>query len=289
MKKTIKIGDFTVTLIEDAQSGIFKAFISHHLLVEPMIYNIDENFVSDVLLRANPINNAPSLRLVYDLPVYMDVIKTDKDSNVNRIVDNIFTRSNPVYNALDKYHELRKKKQNESVYIALPQKTIDFQTIERIQNACGDIMEVLGYELEQKEEPVLGSFYQRIKFFLSSDKTKAELNEGYVKTKTALEIKYLNLPNAEATEKLANASANLILALQNVDDATLRMGSLLAVKQTKDGKSNVIIETLSPELVLLFDSNPQLLNNPSTIYSMLYEMKNSQNHFKESDGVTLIE
>lgn len=177
-------------------------------------------------------------------------------------------------------------KYHNNVFIALPQESIPLDVIENIQNACGELMEALGYELEIAEEPVLGSFYQKLKFILTSPKTKREVAEGFSKAKAALEFNYLNLPSAEATEKLSNAASNLITSLNGVDEGLVRLGALLVVKVTREGKVRILSETLSPELSLLLDKTPQILNNPNTIYELLQSMTN-KNYFNEGDGVNV--
>ncbi|MGV3459654.1 MAG: hypothetical protein ACO1N9_04275 [Flavobacterium sp.] len=178
-------------------------------------------------------------------------------------------------------------KLNANVYIALPQKEISLFAIEQVQNACGEFMEALGYELKQKSEPILGSFYQKLKFFLKNPKTEIEILHAYENAKRALEIKYLNLPNSESTEKLANAAANLINALSAVDEGVLRLGNLLVVKTVRNGQTCVLSETLSPELCMLFDKNPQLLNNPNNIHQMLSDLSNNKDYFREGDLTTI--
>ena len=174
------------------------------------------------------------------------------------------------------------------VFIALPQKNIELSVIEDIQNAAGDFMEALGYEMEQKEEPVIGSFFQKIKFLLNSDKTRKEVNDAYEKGKLALELNYLNMPNAEVTEKLANSAANLISALNGIDEGALRLGAILVVKRLNHmGNTDIIAETLSPELTMLFDKNPQLLSNPSNVFNLLESVKKDKNYFLEGDGVNM--
>lgn len=173
----------------------------------------------------------------------------------------------------------------ESLYIALPQRQIDLFVIETIQNACGDMMEVLGFELKQKDEPVYGSFFQFSKFKLKYPKTTREIEDSFNKAKVALEARYLNLPAAEATEKYVNAASNLINSLQGIEESVMRIGALLVVKNTIDGKTKILAETLSPQLMLLFESNPQLMNSPSTVYQMIQTIKTQPNHFKETDEV----
>lgn len=154
------------------------------------------------------------------------------------------------------------------VIINLPQEDIDISTIKRIRSATNDFMEALGFELEAQDEPVFGSFFQRLRFLWKGE-IKQEANEIYSKGKVALEAQFIDLPSAEVTNKLANAAAALITAVAPLSDAAIRCGSLLIVKVTKDGIPKVVIETVSPELTALLNKNPALLQNPSIVFDLI--------------------
>lgn len=168
--------------------------------------------------------------------------------------------------------------------IYLKKEKLDLFEIEAVQNATGNLMEALGFELENKAEPVYGSFFQRIKFFLKQDKTQQEVDKAYEKAKLALEAKYLGTPTADATSKIAIASAELIKSLEGQDEAVIRLGVILLVKTVRDGKSLIMAETVTPELKNLLDSNPNLLKNPSVIYDLLNTPKPTAKELKSGEG-----
>lgn len=174
------------------------------------------------------------------------------------------------------------------VFIGLPEKQIDIFTIERIQNATGDFMEAMGFELETQDEPVFGSFFQRLKYLLKGEVQK-EAGEIYSKGKAALEAQFIDLPSAEATDKLASASAALITSLNGVSDAAIRCGSILLVKVTKDGIPKIVIETVSPELASLLNKNPALLQNPTIVFDLISGMRAPDRTIEESGSAKLIE
>lgn len=174
------------------------------------------------------------------------------------------------------------------VFIGLPQEEIDLFTIERIQNATGDFMEAMGFELETQDEPVFGSFFQRLKYLLKGE-VKQEASEIYQKGKVALEAKFIDLPSAEATDKLASAAAGLITSLSGVSDAAIRCGSILLVKVTKDGVPKIVTETVSPELAALLNKNPALLQNPSIVFDLISSMHAPDRTIEEGGNAELAE
>ena len=174
------------------------------------------------------------------------------------------------------------------VFIGLPQEDIDIFTIERIQNATGDFMEAMGFELKTQDEPVFGSFFQKLKFLLKRE-VKQEAGEIYSKGKVALEAQFIDLPNAEATSKLATAAAGLIISLEGVSDAAIRCGSILLVKVTKDGVPKIITETVSPELAALLNKNPALLQNPSIVFDLISGMRAPDQTIEESGSTEIVE
>ena len=174
------------------------------------------------------------------------------------------------------------------VLISLPQDNLNLFDIERIQNACGDFMEALGYELEIKNEPVFGSFFQKIKFKLKQPKTQAEIDDLYNKGKQALEAKYLNLPTAEATEKIVNSASKIIESLATIDEAAIRLGAIIIVKIKKDGKTIIVSETVSPALASSLDNMPNILSNPDIVYDLLKVDKMENDLFKSDEDVKVI-
>jgi hypothetical protein len=181
-------------------------------------------------------------------------------------------------------HAIRTKAEAE-VFIGLPQEQIDLFAIENIQNACGEFMEAMGFEMEAKDEPVFGSFFQRLKFVLTSEKTAKEVNDIYQKGKHALEAQQLDLPRAEASEKLANAAAKAIESIQLMDEAVLRLGALLVVKVQKEGKPVILVETISPQMSATLDVNPVILNSPAAIYEILLASKKYKGQIGEGEGM----
>lgn len=79
---------------------------------------------------------------------------------------------------------------------------------ESIVNACGEFMEALGFELEAEDEPIYNSFWKRIKFVLNKQTSMEDLDRLAKIGKQALQIKLVDFPTAQQTEKLAQLLKN---------------------------------------------------------------------------------
>ena len=174
------------------------------------------------------------------------------------------------------------------VFIGLPQEDIDIFTIERIQNATGDFMEAMGFELKAQDEPVFGSFYQRFIYLLNGE-VKQEVSELYRTGKDALNAQLVDLPSAEATSKLLGSAADVIRSLEGVGAAAIRCGSILIVKVTREGVPEIVVETISYELAALLNKNPALLRNPSIVFDLISGMRVPDRAIEEGDSTELAE
>lgn len=178
------------------------------------------------------------------------------------------------------------QKPQADVIIFVSDHYISLSETESITNACGDFMEALGFELETEDEPVFGSFFKKLKYIFSSTIGDEDLVKLYERGKKALELKHIELPTAEQTEKLATAAEKLVKSLDGVEEGVIRCGGLIVVKKNIDGKSKLIIQQLSTELIILLDKKPQLLFNVNTIYELL--TGDVKNNIDDSDTETVL-
>lgn len=166
-------------------------------------------------------------------------------------------------------HIIAASKPEADVVIYIADAEVAHLAAEAMTNSAGEFMEALGYELKSEDEPVYGSFWKRIQFILNRQVSAEELDRAITRGKKALELKYVELPTAEQTEKLANAAKSLIESMQGFNDAVARLGALLVLKRTVDGEPKVMIQQLSAELIAILDEKPQLLRSPQTIYELI--------------------
>ncbi len=69
---------------------------------------------------------------------------------------------------------------------------------------------------------------------------------------------------------MAEATSKLLKALENFDNAAIRLGKLVVVKITdNNGQSRVIAETISLELQNRLEEDPKFLRNPQAVADFL--------------------
>jgi len=154
------------------------------------------------------------------------------------------------------------------VEIAIPH-DISLKQTEELLAAVGAFMEACSFEQERVLVTVSGSFFETLKFWSKDERTRKEVAKIYDEGKEALRKAYLDIPGAEATDKLAEASSKIIKALEPFESGAIRLGELLVVKITHQGKSYLRIETISPEIARELARNPQLLRKPEEVYAFI--------------------
>ncbi|MCS3799373.1 hypothetical protein [Niastella sp. OAS944] len=130
---------------------------------------------------------------------------------------------------------------------------------ENIVNACGEFMEALGFEMKTQNEPIYNSFWQKIRFVFKKNVTEQDVQNIFDKAKKALELKHIDLPTAEQTEKLANAVDKILNSVNRFDNCTIRLGSLLIVKRMIEGEPMLKVHQLTPDEIKYLEANDSLL------------------------------
>ena len=142
---------------------------------------------------------------------------------------------------------------------------IEWKEEELLVAAVDEFMSTCGFEMESELEPLRSSYFKQLWFKAKKPLTRKEATEAFEKGKTALQSKYLDLPEAEVTQKYVDATAKLIKATENLDEFSTILGGLIFVKVTTRGVPYVRAETLTPELARMLAKNPELRNNPTRL------------------------
>lgn len=153
------------------------------------------------------------------------------------------------------------------VDINLSAEDIDPDDLYLLRTAIDQFMEALEFEETGELESARGSWFQRLMFWSKEKLEPDELEGVYQEGREALRKRVLDLPGAEATEKLANAASNLIAALEKQPSGVLRIGELIVVKVPRNGESTIIVETISAEIARKFAANPMLLRDPEQVFN----------------------
>lgn len=139
---------------------------------------------------------------------------------------------------------------------------------EKLTNACGAFIEVFNYELETKDEPIFGSFFNKLSF-LKKHSTEQKIDNAIEKGAKALELKHVELPTAEQTQKLAAAAKDIVDTLKEIDEGVVKIGALLTIKKVVNGKTKLLTLELPFHIRKLFEEKPQLLLNLNTTWQIV--------------------
>jgi hypothetical protein len=163
------------------------------------------------------------------------------------------------------------------VYIYLPDH-VELIKQEEIVNACGAFMETLGFEIKTEDEPILNSFWKRLQFVFKKNITPEDADRLFNKGKQALELKLIDLHIADQTDKLANAAEKLLKSIENYENATIRLGTLLVIKR----EGQAFVHQLTSDEVFLLNKRPSIIKQDDPLESMQKilsnEIKPAMNH-----------
>ncbi len=159
--------------------------------------------------------------------------------------------------------------------VSIADKEILLLVQEHILNAAGQLMEAMGYELEAEEEPKYGSFFQQLRYKLSELITPEDVSKLAEEAKEGLRAQ-INKTPIQATATLTSATAELITSLEKVDNAAIRLGTLIVVKTTIDGVTKVRIEDISITLAHKLRDEPTFLESPVAVAHFLDEEKKEE-------------
>ena len=100
--------------------------------------------------------------------------------------------------------------------------------------------------------------------------TKDEVVERLQKVERAIELQYVEKPQAEVDKALSQGAAELVKAFERVDVAVAQLGSLLILKAPNNsGSSALLVRTLSRRELTIIENNPELLTDPANLLKSL--------------------
>lgn len=143
--------------------------------------------------------------------------------------------------------------------------------LEAVTDAVASAIRDLGFEVAEDFPAEEGSWWKRWWVRSKDALAREDVQERLQKLEKAAEIKALGRPQADADEVHSRAIANLMSAVTEQDNAAVQCGSVLLVKTTRGGKSNVQVRTLSPTELVLLENRPNLLQQPARILEELAE------------------
>jgi hypothetical protein len=141
---------------------------------------------------------------------------------------------------------------------------------ELLVDALMGLLEPLGFERSYELPEESGSWWKRLVLRTKGFFTQDEVRKRLETAERAVEVKYLDKPQAEANSLQAGAAASLIGALNTVPNACIQVGTLLLVKATDAaGKSAVVARTLTQDELKRLEEHQSILKQPEAILEFL--------------------
>lgn len=157
------------------------------------------------------------------------------------------------------------------VKIYIPDPVPHATKLEGLVNSITKFLNAFDFDISDEYDAINGSWYKKFLF-----KTREVLEDKKVKDKLdkaekALELAYLDKPQAEANKVQAEAAACLIANLKDIDVCCAQLGSLLVIKNIVNGKSCMICRTLNQKELKFLEENQNLLSQPDFILDWLQQ------------------
>ncbi|MFD0342187.1 CATRA system-associated protein [Streptomyces sp. NPDC127117] len=136
---------------------------------------------------------------------------------------------------------------------------------EEVEAAVGTVLAAAGLTVVERDEPVLGSWFRRMRAAASRAARSPAAREAMRTALHTADARFLQRTDAEVTSLLMQNLGPLIGSLQTTKDAVVRVGAVLVVKVDW----TVVVHQLTPGQQLLLDHNPDLEATPHTILAAL--------------------
>jgi Effector Associated Constant Component 1 len=139
------------------------------------------------------------------------------------------------------------------------------QIHDQVEAAIDELLAAAGLRIRDREEPVIGSWFRRMRAAIKDVMRSPAAREGALVAAHAADTRLVLAQDAAVTATLLQNLGPVIASLQPTKDAVLRVGALLIVKV--DWVVNVFQLTAAQQALL--DHRPQLATSPHEIIAAL--------------------
>jgi hypothetical protein len=151
--------------------------------------------------------------------------------------------------------------------------------IEDVTRALGNLLSAFGFEISDEFPAVTGSWYKRMFAKTKDVLTQPEVTQRLEKLERAVDLRGLGQPQAEIDAKQSIAVSQLLVAVKDVPNCALQVGSIILIKETlPDQKSSIHVRTLTQSQLIFLENNQNLLRSPSDLLKQLsnYDLSTSE-------------
>lgn len=118
-----------------------------------------------------------------------------------------------------------------------------------------------------------GSIFKRSLWRSKGKLTTPDLRETLELLGRSLELRHLDLVQAQVDEKHAQAFASVMASANDVPNFAVKLGAILIIKTTDDsGETSVASITLTQRQLLALDSEPHLFKEPAKLLEVLNQL-----------------
>ena len=132
----------------------------------------------------------------------------------------------------------------------------------------GAALEAFGFDVCEREDPVIESWFQRFKAAFKYASQSPQALESLVKLQRAIELQLLHKHQAEVDSLQGDAVAKLIESLGSTESAVVQIGSLLLVKLN----GGIVTRNLTQRELAYLEGHPLLYRSPELILEKLHEL-----------------
>jgi type II secretory pathway pseudopilin PulG len=149
----------------------------------------------------------------------------------------------------------------------------------QVEAAVEDLLVATGGHIEHRDDPVLGSWFRRMRAKVSEFADSPLGHEAKTLAAHAAESWVVHAQDATNTATMLQNLGPVLAALQSTKEAVIRVGALLIVKMD----STLVVHQLTSAQQLQLDHQPQLAQSPHDILSVLQLRPSSS--AQSADGV----
>lgn len=136
---------------------------------------------------------------------------------------------------------------------------------EQVEAAVEDLLVATGGHIEHRDDPVLGSWFRRMRAKVSEFVDSPLGDEVKNLAAHTAESRFVHAQDATVTATMLQNLGPVLAAIQPTKEAVIRAGALLIVKRD----STLVVHQLTPVQQLQLDHQPQLAQSPHDILSAL--------------------
>lgn len=135
----------------------------------------------------------------------------------------------------------------------------------QVESAVENLVAVVGFHIEQRDDPLIGSWFRRMRATTREVVSSAGAREAAMTAAHSVDVRLVLAQDAAVTATMLQNLGPLITALQPTKDAVVRVGALLIVK----ANWGLTVHQLTAAQQLQLDHRPNLAAAPDEILTAL--------------------